>query len=164
MGYSEKETGGPRTRPSFATKSYRFQVQIRKSQFVNSNANNRIFQNISGEWMLSEEMKRFSEIARTKRIEYIKMTLVKKCPMGLLHPIPITQEEADIQQSETSLTKPQILSIINSLIPSLEDSDRLRFRSLSNKTRNNLVNILQEIRGILAEKSIVSGEELEENN
>jgi len=33
---------------------------------------------MSGDWTLSEEMKRFSEIASIKRIEFIKAKLIKK--------------------------------------------------------------------------------------
>ncbi|RHZ76665.1 hypothetical protein Glove_194g90 [Diversispora epigaea] len=119
-------------------------------QFINPNASNRMFQNISGESILSEELKNFTEIARRKRIEFIGEKLSKKTSW---HPIPITCEEANLQKSESSLTKSQILSIINSLIPSLDDSDRLRFRSLSNKSHDELMNILQKIRNLLAESS-----------
>jgi hypothetical protein len=160
IGYSESEAHGSRTRPSFIAESYRFRVQIRKTQFVNPNVNNRIFQNMSGDWILSEEMKRFSEIASMKRIEFIKAKLIKKTSLGIWHPIPITSEEADLQKAESSLTKSQILSIINSLIPFLNDLDRSRFRSLSSKSRNELVNILQEIRNILAENNNSNNEEI----
>ncbi|CAG8817153.1 236_t:CDS:1, partial [Gigaspora rosea] len=51
---------------------------------------------------------------------------------------------ADRQKDESSLKKPQILSIINSLVPLLGDSDRSRFRGLSSKSRDDLINILQE--------------------
>jgi len=40
---------GPRIRPSFTAESRRFQVRIRKTEFVNPNANSRVFQDISGE-------------------------------------------------------------------------------------------------------------------
>ncbi|RHZ57004.1 hypothetical protein Glove_395g82 [Diversispora epigaea] len=151
IGYSDNESHKPRTRPSFTAESRRFRARIRKLQFVNPNVSNRMFQNISGESMLSEEMKNFTEIARMKRIEFIGERLSKKT--SFWHPIPITCEEANLQKSESSLTKSQILSIINSLIPSLDDSDRLRFRSLSNKSRDELINILQKIRNLLAESS-----------
>lgn len=154
IGFSESETYGPRTRPNFIAESYRFRVQIRKTQFVNPNVSNRIFQNMSGDWTLSEEMKRFSEIASMKRIEFIKAKLIKKTPLDIWHPIPITCEEADLQKTESSLTRSQILSIINSLIPFLDDLNRSRFRGLSSKSRIDLVNILQEIRNILAENNI----------
>ena len=78
IGYTENETHKPRTRPSFIAESQRFRVQIRKTQFVNPNADNRIFENMSGEWILSEEMKRFGEIAQTKRIYFIKAKLTKE--------------------------------------------------------------------------------------
>ncbi|RIB13230.1 hypothetical protein C2G38_2326415 [Gigaspora rosea] len=159
IGYSESEANEPRTRPGFTAESRRFRVQIRKTQFVNPNADNRIFQNLGGELTLSEQMIRFSEIASMKRNEFIKATLIKKTPLGIWHPIPITCDEAELQGSESSLKKPEILSIINSLIPSLGDLDRLRFRGLSNKSREDLVNILQEVRNILAENNISTSEE-----
>ncbi|CAG8552595.1 7837_t:CDS:2 [Gigaspora rosea] len=150
----------PRTRPSFSAESSRFRARIRKTQFVNPSADNRGFQNISGEWTLSEEMKRFSEIAHTKRIELIKAKLINKTALDIWHPIPITCEEADLQKTESSLKKSEILSIINSLIPSLGDSDRSRFRCLSSKSRNELINILREIRSVLNENIInISNEE-----
>ncbi len=159
IGFSESETHGPRTRPDFTAESYRFRVQIKKTQFVNPNVSNRIFQNMSGDWTLSEEMKRFGEIASMKRIEFIKAKLIKKTSY-IWHPIPITCEEADLQKTESFLTKSQILSIINSLIPFLNDLDRSRFRGLSSKSRIDLVNILQEIRNILAENDINNDEEI----
>ena len=88
IGYNESEMHGPRTRPSFTTESRRFRVRIRKTQFVNPNADNRVFQDISGEWMLSE-MKRFGEIAHTKRIDFIKAKLTKETLLGFWQPIPI---------------------------------------------------------------------------
>jgi hypothetical protein len=103
-------------------------------------------------------MKKFTEIAQTKRIEFIKSTLIKKNSSSIWHSIPITYEEANLQQAETSLTKSQILSIINSLTPFLNDLDRLRFRNLSNKSRDNLIIILQEIKNIIAENNINSNE------
>ncbi|CAI2197696.1 9703_t:CDS:1, partial [Funneliformis geosporum] len=69
------------------------------------------------------------------------------------YPIPITCREANLQQSETSLTKCEILTIINSLILSLNDLDQLRFQSLSSKSHDNLLNILQEIKNILIENN-----------
>ena len=98
IGFSESKTHGPRTCPNFIAKSYRFRVQIRKTQFVNPNVSNRIFQNMSGDWTLSEEMKRFSEIASMKRIEFIKAKLIKKTSLDIWHPIPIIREEADLKR------------------------------------------------------------------
>ena len=150
IGYSENETYGPRIRPNFIVESRRFRVRIRKTQFVNPNADNRAFQNISGEWTLSEEMKRFGEIAHAKRIDLIKAKLIKETSLGIWQPIPIIREEADHQQAESLLTKSEILSF-NSL---LCDSQRSRFRGLSSKFRNDLVNILQDIRNMLSENKV----------
>ncbi|RHZ46349.1 hypothetical protein Glove_624g4 [Diversispora epigaea] len=75
-------------------------------------------------------MKRFSEVARMKRIKFINAKLINKTSSGIWHPIPVTCEEADC------------------------NSGRLRFCSLSSKSCDNLINILQEIRNILNESSI----------
>ncbi|RHZ59155.1 hypothetical protein Glove_365g181 [Diversispora epigaea] len=114
---------------------------------------------MSGEWMLNEEMKRFSEIACMKKIEFIKAKLINKALLGIWHLIPVTCEEANRQKSENSLTKSQILSIINSLTPLLGDLDQLRFRGLSSKSRDDLINILQEVRNILIENNINNDKE-----
>jgi hypothetical protein len=98
---------------------------------------------MDGEWILSEEMKRFGEIAQTKRINFIKAKLTKETSLGFWQPIPIIREEADHQKTESSLTKPQILTIINSLNPFLSDTERLRFRGLSNKSRDTFFKILE---------------------
>ena len=86
--------------------------------------------------MLSEEMKRFGEIAHIERIDFIKAKLSKESLLGFWQPIPMIGEEAD----HSLLTKSQFLSIINSLTSSFNDSERLRFRGLSNKSRDDLMN------------------------
>ena len=83
IGYNENETHGPRTRPNFTVESRRFRVRIRKTEFVNPHANNHVFQDISGEWMLSEETERFGEIAHMKRIDFIKAKLTKETSLGI---------------------------------------------------------------------------------
>ena len=115
---------------------------------------------MSEDWTLSEEMKRFSEIVSMKRIEFIKAKLIKKTSLDIWHPIPITCEEVNLQKTESSLTRPQILSIINSLIPFLDDLNRSRFRGLSSKPHIDLVNILQEIRNILTKNNINNNGEI----
>src|SRR6266536_6226027 len=115
---------------------------------------------MSEDWTLSEEIKRFSELASMKRIEFIKAKLIKKTSLDIWHPIPITREEADLQKTESSLIRSQILSIINSLIPFLDDLDQSRFQGLSSKSHIDLVNILQKIRNILAKNNINNDEEI----
>ncbi|CAG8701835.1 15119_t:CDS:2, partial [Dentiscutata heterogama] len=157
--YSESKANEPCTHPSFIAESRQFQVQIRKAQFVNPNADNRIFQNLGRELTLSKQMIRFSEIASMKRNEFIKATLIKKTLLGIWYPILITCDEAELQKSKGSLKKSEILSIIISLIPSLGDLDRSRFHGLLNKSCKELVNILQEVKNILAENNISVSEE-----
>ena len=95
-----------------------------------------------------------------KRIEFIKAKLIKKTSLDIWHLILITCEEVDLQKTESSLTKSQILSIINLLIPFLNDLDQSYFWSLSSKSHNELVNILQEIRNILAKNNNSNNEEI----
>ncbi|CAG8806359.1 1318_t:CDS:1, partial [Gigaspora rosea] len=130
----------------------------KKNNFLNPN--NNTFQNINSEWKLSKKMKKFSELAQIKRIEFIQKILIKKNSTKNWHPIPITTEEADFQKSEKSLQKQEILSIINSLLPYLNNIDRLKFKNLSNLSRNNLLIILQDIKNILAENNINFNEEI----
>jgi len=85
-----------------------------------------------------------------KGIDFIKAKLTKETLLGIWQPISTIREEANSQKTESSLTKSQILSIINFL----SDSQRLRFRGLSSKSRNGLANILQEIGNVLFENSI----------
>ncbi|KAF0427632.1 hypothetical protein F8M41_005997 [Gigaspora margarita] len=157
INYHESDFHKKRTRPDFAVESCRFRVKIRKTKFLNPDNNN--FQSINGEWKLSEEMKKFSELAQAKRIEFIQKVLINKNLTKTWHPIPITTEEADFQKSEKSLTRQEILTIIKSLIPYLNDVDRLQFKNLSNLSHNNLVIILQESKNILAENNINFNEE-----
>jgi len=70
INYHENDFHKKCTRPDFAVESCKFRVQIRKANFVNPNNNN--FQSINGEWKLSEEMKKFSELVQKKRIDLLK--------------------------------------------------------------------------------------------
>ena len=91
--------------------------------------------------------KRFGEIAHMKRIDFIKVKLIKETS-------PITHEEANHQKAESSLTKSQILSIINSLNPFLVNQNSHIFEAYQVNFRNDLVNIIQEVRNIISENSI----------
>ena len=57
------------------------------------------------------------------------------------------------------LTISQHLSIINSLIPLLGDSERSRFRDLSSKSRDDLMSVLQDVRNMLSESIINTNKE-----
>ena len=75
----------------------------------------------------------------------------------------IIREEADHQQAESLLTKSEILSIINSLTPLLGDSQRSRFRGLSSKSRNDLVNIFKTLEICYLKISIPINNNIEES-
>ena len=46
--------------------------------------------------------KRFGEIAHMKRIDFIKVKLIKETSLGVWQPFPITYEEANHQKAESS--------------------------------------------------------------
>ncbi|CAG8796741.1 41266_t:CDS:2, partial [Gigaspora margarita] len=127
--YHENDFHKKRTRLDFALESCKFRVYIRKNNFLDPS--NNTFQNINSEWKLSEEIKKFSELVQMKRIEFIQKILIEKNSTRIWHPIPITTEKADIQKSENFLQKQEVLSIINSLLPYLNDIDHLKFKNLS---------------------------------
>ena len=52
-----------------------------------------------------------------KGIDFIKAKLTKETLLGTRQPVSTIREEANSQKAESSLTKSQILSIINSLTP-----------------------------------------------
>jgi hypothetical protein len=91
--------------------------------------------------------KRFGEIAHMKRIDFIKAKLIKETSLGVWQPFPITHEEANHQKAESSFTKSQILSIIDSLNPFLVNQNGHIFEAYQVNFRNDLV-IIQEVRSI----------------
>ncbi|CAG8722530.1 4596_t:CDS:1, partial [Funneliformis caledonium] len=85
------ESAGPRTHPDFEIESQQFQVQLRKAGFLNKD--NRYIESLDGYNKLSEEMKSFSIIAQTQRINYIKEKLSSKKQL-VTRSIPVTIDEA----------------------------------------------------------------------
>ena len=148
IGYTEKESSGGRLCPDFTLESQRFRVQLRKFEFLNPRKNNTLFESLGGEHLLSEQLKNFSDLACQRRIEFINGTFTDNKPASLLRPIPITVQEAATATKEENMTKAELLTIINSLLNSLNDSNRPKYRGLQQKTRSQLRDILQSIRDL----------------
>lgn len=157
IGHTENESSGGRTRPDFTLESQRFRTQLRKTRFLYPQDEDRIFESLDGEYLLSEQLKNFSNLACERRITFIK-EFFSNNKTSLHRPIPITVQEADAATGEDNMTKSELLTVINSLLDSMDSSGRPKYRGLQQKTRNQLREILQNLKDLQNE----SEEELEE--
>ena len=153
IGYKEKESSKPRTTPGFHAEAQRFRVELRRSQFLDPRKETNAFDSLNGD-ELSEEMKTFSVLAKEKRKTFIKEVLLKQTADSWL-PIPITKEEAEAQKNEKNMKKKQLVAIINSLLISLPKSQCQKFRGLNNKSKVELLEILQEIHELHDNKQVI---------
>ena len=90
IGHTESESSGGRTRPDYTSESQRFRVQLRKTGFLNPQNDNRRFESLEGEYLLSEQLKKFSNLACERRIAFIKETFENNKP-SLPRPIPVRE-------------------------------------------------------------------------
>ena len=144
IGFKERESSGPRKIPDFSAESQRFRVELRKNQFFIKSH----FSNLNDDVILSEMMKNFSYFAKEKRNISLKETLLQRDSTNTWHPIPITKQEEEAQRNEKNMYKNELLSIINSTFFSLPETLRPKYKNLSNKTKEQLLTILQELRNI----------------
>ena len=144
IGFKERESSGPRKIPDFSAESQRFRVELRKNQFFIKSH----FSNLKDDVILSEMMKNFSYFAKEKRNISLKETLLQRDSTNTWHPIPITKQEEEAQRNEKNMYKNELLSIINSTFFSLPETLRPKYKNLSNKTKEQLLTILQELRNI----------------
>ncbi|RIB08136.1 hypothetical protein C2G38_2212373 [Gigaspora rosea] len=147
IGHTESESSGGRTRPDYTSESQRFRVQLRKTRFLNPQNDNRRFESLEGEYLLSEQLKKFSDLACERRIAFIKETFENNKP-SLPQPIPVTEQEEEAAMSEEKISKAELLATINSLLASINISDRSKYRGLQQKNCNQLREILQSIRNL----------------
>ncbi|RIB03899.1 hypothetical protein C2G38_2223810 [Gigaspora rosea] len=135
MGYADSESSGPRSRPDYEEESQRFRIRLRKTGFLNPNLNHS-FEGLDKNNKLSVQMKSFSNKAQAQRINYIKgkFGLIKSEPT---RSIPVTFDEAQLQSSESSLKKEEIVFAIENLIGSLNEAKRPQFRGLRTKKKRN---------------------------
>ncbi|KAF0478013.1 hypothetical protein F8M41_024116 [Gigaspora margarita] len=146
IGYEDNESSEPRTRPNPYIEQQHFRIYLRKKQFLNPIINN-TFTYLDGNANLSEEMKSFSILAQEKRQTFIKNTLLQKTKT-VWQAIPVTEQEAETLKNETTMKKEELISIINSILVSFPESQRLKYTNLKNKTKTKLLMILQEIHGL----------------
>ncbi|RIB06887.1 hypothetical protein C2G38_2215983 [Gigaspora rosea] len=120
----DNEDSEQRTQPNSYMEQQRFRTYLRKKQFLNPIKMNSAFTNLDGEINLSEEIKSFSVLAQEKR------------------------QEAEIMKNESTMRKEELISVINSILISLPETQRSKYTNLKNKTKTILLTILQEIRGL----------------
>ncbi|CAG8671991.1 10270_t:CDS:1, partial [Racocetra fulgida] len=61
------------------------------------------------------------------------------------HPISVTVDEEQIQSEESSMKKKELIVVIESLIGSLNETNRPQFRRLKIKKKEDLLIILQQV-------------------
>lgn len=147
IGYNDQESSGSRSRPDFEKESQHFRIKLRNNDFLNPSKNVPVFNNLDGN-KLSEAMKSFSSTARNRRKDYIKEKLNSNKLSGNFHSIPVTFEEEEKQSAVSSLTKDELLHIIETLIGSLNETDQLQFKGFRTKNKPYLLSILQKVQDL----------------
>src|SRR5437763_12173168 len=88
----------------------------------------------------------FVSIMNCDRQKFSIVTLHEsKVHYAIIYPIPITAEE---QSDEKSLSKNELLSVIQTLIGSLDQSNRPQLQGLKTKNKDQLLIILQQVQDI----------------
>ena len=104
-------------------------------------------------------MKSFSILARARRINYIKEKLTLTKPSGFIRPIPVTFDKVQLQSTESSMKKEELIFVIETLVGSLNETNRSQFQGLKSKRKDELLVILQQIRDLL---NITNNDETED--
>lgn len=155
IGYSDQESTGPHLKPIFEKESQCFRVELRKKGYLNPSKLEPVFESLDGS-KLSEKMKSFTATAQAHRKDYIINKLSSKKSSGTFHPIPVTFNEEEKYSTEQSMTKKELLNIIQTLVGSLNEVNRPYFKNLSSKKKDELLLILQQVR------HLHNGDEMEE--
>ena len=115
----------------------RFRTYLRSLEFVSQSLE---------EYGLNENLKDFSYLAKQARRDFIVKTFINKNNPLLFRPIPITQQEAEAQNNEEKLKRPEILVKIKVLLEQLSEDVQKKYTKLESKNRGELLNILQEVK------------------
>jgi hypothetical protein len=148
IGYSSQESTGSRSKPTFEKESQRFRAILRRKNFLNPSKLNPVFESLDGDNKLSEAMKSFTSLAQASRIDYIKKKLSSKEQMGVTHLIPVTADEEEKQSTESSMSKKELLSVIQTLLGSLNEANHPQFKRIKSKSKDELLSILQQVKDL----------------
>ncbi len=146
--YSGQESIGPCSKPTFEKESQCFCTVLRRKDFLNPFKLNPVFESLDGDNKLSEAMKSFTSLAEVYRIDYIKEKLGSKKQMSVTHLIPVTVEEEGKQLMESSMSKKELLSIIQTLLGSLNEANHPQFKGIKSKSKDDLLLILQQVKDL----------------
>ncbi|CAG8711621.1 13328_t:CDS:2, partial [Dentiscutata heterogama] len=146
--HADNKSSGGQIHPDCTLESQRFRVHMHQTGFPNLQDDNRTFKSLGEEHLLSEKLKNFSNLACERQIMFINETFRGSEPNSSPRPIPITAQEEAAAMDEKNMTKKELLAIINSLLNSINISDRPKYRRLQQKTNNELLEILQSIRDL----------------
>ncbi|CAG8848464.1 2522_t:CDS:2, partial [Racocetra persica] len=102
IGYEDNEDSEQRTRPNSYMEQQHFHTYLRKKQFLNPIKINSAFTNLDGKINLSEEMN-----------------------IDTWQAIPVTEQEAKIMKNESTMRKEELISVINSILISLPETQHL---------------------------------------
>ncbi|CAG8833450.1 28421_t:CDS:1, partial [Racocetra persica] len=147
-----------RIRPDYILESRRFRVYLCKTGFLNSQDDNYTFKSLGRERLLSKHLKDFSNLACERRIMLINKTFRSSKSNFSPQSIPITAQEEAAAIDEKNMTKKELLAIINSLLNSVNISDRPNYRGLRQKTNSELIKILQSIRDLYNDQNELENE------
>src|SRR6185369_8502505 len=148
IGYSSQESTGPHSKPTFEKESQRFCAILRRKNFLNPSKLNPVFESLDGDNKLSEAMKSFTSLAQASQIDYIKKKLSSKEQMGVTHLIPVTADEEEKQSTESSMSKKELLSVIQTLLGSLNEANCPQFKGIKSKSKDELLSILQQVKDL----------------
>ena len=110
----------------------------RKKDYLNPSKSNPIFESLDGESKLSEAMKSFTSLAWTCQVDYIKEKLTGSTrSFRITCHIPITVEEDERQSTESSMLNKELISIIQSLVGSLNEANHPQFKGLATKKKDD---------------------------
>ncbi|RIB04263.1 hypothetical protein C2G38_2284631 [Gigaspora rosea] len=108
----------------------------------------KFIKSLEDEHLLSEKLKNFSDLACERRIKFNNETFKENRPNHSLRPIPVTAQEEAAAMDEANMSKEELPLIINSLLNSVNISDRPKYRGLKQRNRTQLQEILQNIRDL----------------
>ena len=132
----------PFLKTNFWKKISTLSCNIKKKNFLNPSKLNPVFESLDGDNKLSEAMKSFTSLAQASWIDYIKKKLSSKEQMGATHLIPVTADEEEKQSTESSMSKKELLSIIQTLLGSLNEANCPQFKGIKSKSKDELLSIL----------------------
>ncbi|CAG8608328.1 9857_t:CDS:2 [Diversispora eburnea] len=110
------------------------------------NSNTRTSCQSLGNDELSDQLKNFTYLTKQVRKNYIVEIFINQNSSSFFRKIPITKQEADMQDIKENMTKVEISLKIETLLEQLSETARKKYSGFRLKKRDELLSILQEIK------------------